>query len=181
MKTAFNSTSLFSPARLPRTLLLASSAISLFWLLVFSANAQDSDYVVATTVDGAPDLQGMWTSNTITPFSRPEKFGDKLVLNPEEAMQLEQAVADYTTEQDQPSDPDRIPPVKDRIELTDSYNNFWFDDGTQVARYNGEFRSSLLIDPPNGRMPAYTQQAQERLRAAAELRESRGAFAGPES
>jgi hypothetical protein len=71
--------------------------------------------------------------------------------------------------------------VKDRIELTDSYNNFWFDDGTQVARYNGEFRSSLLIDPPNGRMPAYTQQAQERLRVAAELRASRGAFAGPES
>ena len=181
MKTAFNPTSAFSLARLPRTLLLACSTISLFLLLPLSASAQDSDYVVATTVDGAPDLQGMWTSNTITPFSRPEEFGDKLVLNREEAMQLEQAVADYTTEQDQPSDPDRIPPVKDRIELTDSYNNFWFDDGTQVARYNGEFRSSLLIDPPNGRMPAYTPQAQERLRLAAQLRASRGAFAGPES
>ena len=159
MKTTCNSTSLFSPARLPLTLLLACSAISLFILLPLSASAQDSDYVIARTVDGAPDLQGMWTSNTITPFSRPEEFGDKLVLNREEAMQLEQAVADYTTERDQPSDPDRIPPVKDRIELADSYNNFWFDDGTQVASYSGEFRSSLLIDPANGRMPAYTQQA----------------------
>jgi len=150
-------------------------------LLPLKANAQDSSYVAPRTVDGTPDLQGMWTSNTITPFSRPTEFGDKLVLNREEAMQLEQAVADYTAEQDLPSDPDRIPPVKDRIELADSYNNFWFDDGTQVARYNGEFRSSLLVDPPNGRMPAYTPEAEERLRIAAELRETRGPFAGPES
>ncbi|HAS49885.1 MAG TPA: hypothetical protein DCS33_11500, partial [Gammaproteobacteria bacterium] len=97
------------------------------------------------------------------------------------ALQLEQAVADYTAEQDLPSDPDRVAPAKDRIELADSYNNFWFDDGTRVARYNGEFRSSLLIDPPNGRMPAYTASAEERLRAEAQLREQRGPFAGPES
>lgn len=181
MKTASNSTAPFSPTRLPRTLLLTSAAISLFLLLPLSGNAQDGGYVAPRTVDGVPNLQGMWTSNTITPFTRPEEFGDKLVLNLEEAMQLEQAVADYTAEQDLPSDPSRIPPVKDRIELADSYNNFWFDDGTHVARYNGEFRSSLLIDPPNGRMPAYTPAAEERLRIAAELRASRGAFAGPES
>ena len=181
MKTAFNSISLFCSARLPRTRQLASSAISLLLLLPLNGYAQDADYAAPRTADGTPDLQGMWTSNTITPFSRPEEFGDKLVLSPEEAMQLEQAVADYTAEQDQPSDPDRIPPAKDRIELADSYNNFWFDDGTQVARYNSEFRSSLLIDPPNGRMPAYTPEAEERLRIAAELRASRGAFAGPES
>lgn len=182
MKTPANSTCLPRQASLPRALLLSATAsISLALLAPLSANAQDPDYLVPRTVDGAPNLQGMWTSNTITPFSRPEEFGDKLVLNREEAMQLEQAVADYTAEQDLPSDPDRIPPAKDRIELADSYNNFWFDDGTRVARYNGEFRSSLLIDPPNGRMPAYTVKAQERLRVAAELRESRGPFAGPES
>ena len=143
--------------------------------------AQEPSYEVPRTVDGVPDIQGMWTSNTITPFSRPEEFGDKLVLDREEAMQLEQAVADYTAEQDQPSDPDRVPEAKERIELADSYNNFWFDDGTRVARYNGEFRSSLLVDPANGRMPAYTPAAEERLRLAAELREERGPFAGPES
>lgn len=159
--------------------IVSACCLSLF--TAHAAFAQSDNYEVPRTVDGVPDLQGMWTSNTITPFSRPEEFGDKLVLNREEAMQLEQAVADYTLEQDQPSDPDRVAPVKDRIELADSYNNFWFDDGTQVARYNGEFRSSLLVDPPNGRMPAYTPQAEERLRVAAELREQRGPFAGPES
>ncbi|PCI82409.1 MAG: hypothetical protein COB20_00030 [SAR86 cluster bacterium] len=182
MKSTSNSASLNAPARQHRMLqLTATAAISLTLLVPLTANAQDSDYAAPRTVDGAPDLQGMWTSNTITPFTRPEEFGDKLILNREEAMLLEQGVADYTAEQDLPSDPDRIPPAKDRIELADSYNNFWFDDGTRVARYNGEYRSSLLIDPPNGRMPAYTPEAEERLRVAAELREVRGPFAGPES
>lgn len=179
MRTTANSKAIAQQAT--RRFLLQLTAPLAVLLLPFATAAQDADYVVPSTVDGVPDLQGMWTSNTITPFSRPEEFGDKLVLNREEAMQLEQAVADYTAEQDQPSDPDRVAPVKDRIELEDSYNNFWFDDGTRVARYNGEFRSSLLVDPPNGQMPAYTPEAEERLRAEAELREERGAYAGPES
>lgn len=143
--------------------------------------AQNNDFEVPRTVDGVPDLQGMWTNNTITPLTRPEEFGDKLVLTAEEAFELEQRAADYTAEQDQPSDPNREAPAKDRIELSDSYNNFWFDDGTRVARYNGEFRSSLIVDPPNGQMPAYTPAAEERIRLASEQREARGAFAGPES
>ena len=103
MKTVSNSTYLFSPAGLPRTPLLASSAIFLFLLLATNGNAQDSNYVAPRMVNSTPDLQGMWTSNTIIPFSSPEEFGDKLVPNPEEAMQLEQAVADYTAEQDPPN------------------------------------------------------------------------------
>ncbi|MEX0964867.1 MAG: hypothetical protein WDZ52_12580 [Pseudohongiellaceae bacterium] len=182
MRTKANSTAATKPATPLLSLLLSgATAVSLSLLPLSTLTAQESDYVVPRTADGSPDIQGMWTSNTITPFSRPEEFGDKLVLNRAEAMQLEQAVADYTAEQDLPSDPDRIAPVKEQIELADSYNNFWFDDGTHVARYNGEFRSSLLIDPPNGRMPAYTPAAEQRLRLAAEIREERGAFAGPES
>ncbi len=182
MKTSTNSNSFPSTLRLAASLLLASAAaVSLAALTPSVSNAQESNYRVAKTADGVPDLQGMWTSNTITPFSRPEEFGDKLVLNREEAMGLEQAVAAYTAEQDQPSDPDREAPNKGRIELADSYNNFWFDDGTRVARYNGEFRSSLLIDPPDGRMPAYTAAAEQRLQMEQQLREQRGAFAGPES
>lgn len=178
MKTIANSNAFTKIPRFACSLTLSAAAV---FLPSFLASAQETAYKVARTVDGSPDLQGMWSSNTITPFSRPEEFGDKLILNREEARHLEQTVADYTTERDQPSDPDREAPQKTSIELADSYNNFWFDDGTRVARYNGEFRSSLLIDPADGRMPAYTPAAEERLEIAQQLKEQRGAFAGPES
>ena len=145
------------------------------------ALAQEPDYQAPKTAFGAPDLQGMWTNNTITPLVRPANLGNKLVLTAEEAFQLEQQVADYTAEQDQPSDPNREAPDKGTIELADSYNNFWFDDGTQIARYNGEFRSSLFVDPPNGQIPEYTPAAQERIQAAQLQREQRGPFDGSES
>ena len=148
-------------------------------LTVFAQN--DNSYSVPRTVDGVPDLQGMWTNNTITPLSRPEKFGDKLVLTAREAYQLEQEVADYNSGRDLPSDPERGAPTKTRIETADSYNNFWMDGGTDVVVYNGEFRSSLIVDPVNGRIPEYTEMAQERIRLRREERNSRGAFDGPET
>lgn len=143
--------------------------------------AQSADYQAPRTVFGAPDLQGMWTNNTITPLSRPERFGNKLVLTVEEALALEQEVAEYTAQQDQPSDPNREAPDKGRIELADSYNNFWFDDGTHVARYNGELRSSLIVAPADGQIPDYTPAAEERIRLARRQRQERGAYDGPEA
>ncbi|MEX0617544.1 MAG: hypothetical protein WDZ76_02720 [Pseudohongiellaceae bacterium] len=149
--------------------------------LSHGAIAQDADYQAPRTAFGSPDLQGMWTNNTITPLTRPAEFGEKLVLTREEAMQLEQAVRAFAEEQDQPSDPDRTAPTKGQIELRDSYNNFWFDDGTEVARFNGEYRSSLIVDPVDGQLPAYTESAQQRIEQARDERASRGAFDGPES
>ena len=145
MQTVSNSTYLFSLTRLPRALLLASSAIFLLLLLPTNGDAQDSNYSAPRTVVGTPELQGMWTSNTIISFSSPEEFGDKLVPNPEEAMQLEQAVADYSAEQDPSSDPGPIPPARKCIQFANSYNNFLFNDRAQAACYNVEF-SPLLAN-----------------------------------
>jgi hypothetical protein len=142
--------------------------------------AQNSDYVAPRTADGKPDLQGMWTSNTITPLTRPDQF-EQLVLTREQAIALETNVANYTAEQDLPSDPNRDAPNKGRIELADSYNNFWFDDGTRVAIYDGEYRSSLLVDPPDGQLPEFTPAALARIEQEREQRASRGPFDGPES
>ena len=162
---------------MPARLLL----LGVFSWTVIPVFAQDSNYQIPRTSDNVPDLQGIWTNNTITPLTRPTEFGNKLILSSEEAQQLEQAVADFEVEQDQPSDPDREAPTKGQIELRDSYNNFWFDDGTLVARYNGEFRSSLIVDPADGQIPAFTAAAQERLALASAERDSRGAFDGPET
>ncbi len=155
-------------------------ALVISLLCPLSASAQDAGYQVPRTLYGVPDLQGMWTNNTITPLTRPAEFTN-LVLSRDQAQALERRIADYSQQQDQPSDPDRPPPTKDEIELADSYNNFWFDDGTRVAVYNGEYRSSLLVDPPDGQLPDYTDQAQARNARLREQRSQSGAFDGPEA
>lgn len=144
------------------------------------ASAQNAGYESPRTHYGTPDLQGTWTNNTITPLTRPTEFRD-LVLSRGQAEAWERRIADYTLQQDQPSDPNRPPPSKDAIELADSYNNFWFDDGTRVAVYDGQYRSSLLIDPPDGQLPEYTSSALARIERAREQRSLRGAFDGPEA
>jgi len=160
--------------------LAKTALIALLGSLTSIAWAQQSDYAVPRLVDGAPDFQGVWTNNTITPLTRPAEFGDKLVLSREEAAKLEQDVAQFAEQADQPSDPNREAPTKGQIDLADSYNNFWFDDGTKVAQYNGEFRSSLLVDPPNGQFPEYTPAAESRMAMARAERAKFGNFDGPE-
>ncbi len=131
-------------------------------------------------MDGHPDLQGVWTSATITPLERPEKFGNRLVITASEAQQLEGAEAGYNAEADAPSDLSK--PAAETCRSgsgpTCGYNNFWIDRGTQVMRLKGEARSSLLVEPANGRIPALTPERQKSLAAR---RSSRGGFDGPEA
>ncbi len=167
--------------------LSAPSVIALGGLLLLmdagtapQAAAQTSTYTAPRTADGKPDLQGMWTNNTITPMERPARFEGKPALTAEEQRVWEQQIADRTAEADLPSDPNRPAPTKDQIDLEDSYNNFWFDDGTTIAVYNGEPRTSLVVDPPDGRTPAPTAAARARMEIAAEERRLRPSD-GPES
>jgi hypothetical protein len=149
-------------------------------LLSSSGMTQQAVWTVPKTADGVPDLQGMWTNNTITPLERPPRFADKAFLSEAEQAELEREIADYAAEQDLPSDPNRPPPIKDRIDSADSYNNFWFDSGTLVAIYNGERRTSLIVDPADGRIPVQTEAALAKAQLAAEQREN-APFDGPES
>ncbi len=158
---------------------LAIFAITSLYLLS-SANAQQGDYVAPRASDGNPDLQGMWTNNTITGLERPARFADKAVLTAAEKDMWEREIAQSNAEADLPSDPNRPPPTKEQIDLEDSYNNFWFDDGTTVAQYNGEYRTSLVVDPVSGRVPALTAAAQARVTAASQQRQA-APFDGPES
>ena len=124
---------------------------------------------VPQTPWGAPDLQGVWDFRTITPLERPEDLGDKAFLTEEEAVNLEQEAVDR--------DERLLNQAARRTEAggnVGGYNNFWMDRGTNIV---GDRRTSLILDPPNGRFPAVTEAGRERAAAG------RGSFSDdlPES
>jgi hypothetical protein len=142
-----------------------------------SAVAQQPQWRAPRTADGQPDLQGMWTSATITPLERPAEFGARRALTPEEAARLEGAEASLVSNSARPTDLGKQLPgdCKD-FGRGCGYNNFWLDRGSQVVTIDGEKRTSLLIDPPNGRIPPLTAERQQFM--AARPRQS---FDGPEA
>ena len=109
------------------------------------------------TAWGKPDLQGVWDFRTITPLERPDDFGDQAFLTAEESAELEQEAVDRNNRLDLPSDV-RAEPLPAGGEVG-AYNNFWMDRGTRVV---GDRRTSLIVHPPNGRIPALTAEGQSR-------------------
>jgi hypothetical protein len=157
------------------------------------ATARPAATAMPRTPDGHPDFQGNWSNATITPLER-MRADTPLVLT-EEAAQLEEknTAADFAA-RDTPSDPNRAaPPVGGQVPkspnaepsyleqlwragggVVGGYNTFWVDPGDKVLRVDGQPRSSIIVDPPNGRVPGYTREAQARLAQAAEARRAAG-------
>src|ERR1700722_670155 len=94
--------------------------------------------VVAASADRQPDLQGTWTNATITPFERPDELAGKQVLTAKEAAEIEKQAAQNRV--DRPPKPGDV----------GNYNQVWFDSGTKVVSTR---RTSLVVDPPDGRVP----------------------------
>jgi len=139
---------------LARTFLL--SCLTLFLLLVGTASAQTAANSQAADdiprlASGRPDLQGIWSNATQTPLQRPAAFGERLVISEEEAQAARQRALEALERSNAPSDPDR-PPPQDRNTAA-AYNSFWLDRGIEVAHINGEYRSSLIVDPADGQIP----------------------------
>ena len=118
---------------------------------------------VPRTPWGHPDLQGIWDHRTITPLERPEELGDRVFLTEEEAAGLEQAAVDRAVHL-LTRPPERTTAggsVDSRADGTPGfYNDFWLDTGTNTI---GTRRTSLIIDPPNGRLPALTDSGSRRI------------------
>ena len=145
----------------------------------------DSTWVVPRTPDGHPDLQGNWTNATTTPLQRPE--GRDRVLTPEEVARIEGRRQNVIERTSRPSDPDReAPPVGGDGSTgaaggVGGYNYFYIDAGDRVAVYDGEPRSSLIVDPPDGRIPDMTPEAREQRREARARRAAFGDYDNPEN
>ena len=121
---------------------------------------------------GDPDLRGTWDFRSITPFQRPPEFKDKEFLTPEEVAEFEKKRRKANTRRDLE---DRGPLVLGQADLDVGYNWIFVDNGKKM---NSTRRSSLIVDPPDGRLPALTEDA-ERRRDERTTR-SRQVPAGPE-
>jgi hypothetical protein len=126
-------------------------------------------YSPPLTADGHPDLQGTYDLATLTPLERPN--GVKAILTAEEVAKLEAAVAARVQAGALPSKGDRPAPPKGGDGSTGAagnvggYNTFWLDPGSAYTIVNGERRTSLIVDPPDGRVPPMTAPAKQRVSA----------------
>lgn len=111
---------------------------------------ESEPWTAGRTAWGDPDLQGVYTFATTTPLERPEELGDKAFYTEEELTALEEALASRMASDDVAVDPGDVPP----------YNTTWVlnEQGRVVTR------TSLIIDPANGRLPPLTELG-EQIRA----------------
>jgi len=109
--------------------------------------------------DGHPDLQGVWTNATITPLERPAQFAAKATLSDAEAVAFEkQDLTGNTLDGDVNNSLNRATGGSG----VGAYNNLFVDRGSELARVDGVKRTSLIIDPPDGKMPLLTDGARQR-------------------
>ena len=136
-----------------RAALIVAAILSLAPL---PAGAQEGASEAPRTAWGAPDLQGVWDFRTATPLERPEQLAGRDVLTDEEAAEVIEQLAERWTRlaEGNESDPG-------------AYNQFWFDYGTSVT---DDRRTSLIVDPPDGRIPALTPDGETRAAARRDRR-----------
>jgi hypothetical protein len=156
-------------------------------------------WVLPRTPDGKPDLQGNWTNETQTPLERMTAGGS--TLTDEQAAAIEKRALDVEEYRDKASDPNRPAPPKggeagrlaapgersfiEQISeaaggAVGGYNGFWLDPGLKVIRIDGVARSSIIIDPPNGRIPGLTDLGKKRMAEIAARSRRFGEFDHPE-
>jgi hypothetical protein len=133
---------------------------------------------IPRTADGKPDLQGIWSNGTLTPLERPSRFAERRFMSEQEALTMQQDAQQREVAANAPSDPDRAPPTDGNTAA--AYNTFWLERGTQVVEIDGEYRTSMVIDPADGQIP-FREGAPEQ-NFMEQLRDIHGAdaFLGPE-
>ena len=126
---------------------LAISAGSILSLLIANTVFSAEEYVPPKTSFGVPDVQGVWNYKTRTGLERPDTYEGALEVD--EATMLEKMVStpDYiafleATGAEAPGDHN-----------VGGYNGFWITPGDALAQMNGKYRTSLIVDPPNGKIP----------------------------
>ena len=172
-------------------LLLLMIALMLFaWTVPARAQQGNNDWTTPMTAFGHPDLQGNWSNATLTPIVRPT--GVEPVLTPEQVRDMERGRAEFIEADLAASDPNRGPPPVGGSFTGDArwdagagavggYNQFYIDAGDNIAIYNGEYRSSLIVDPFDGSRPPLSEEGRRRTRERQQSRAQFGSYDNPEN
>ena len=181
-------------------------------VLILSAKgpawAQATASEIPRTTSGKPHFSGTYDVSTLTPLVRPKEFGDNLELTREEADRIVEEARQRVLNRAKNRGPvDEAPPaggappigIGEEFRETSGagnvggYNDFWTDRGTEVFDVGGKFRTSMIVDPKNGRYPPMQEAAIERLVERRKLRrpndgtawwldvDGPGPYDGPES
>src|SRR6202045_4329065 len=124
------------------------------------AAAPAKSKTVPYTPDGHPDLQGVWTNATITPLQRPAALAGKATLTDAEATEVEKHAAQELQDVDGKSESPLLAAAGSNG--TGGYNILFIDRGSELARVDGVKRTSLIIDPTDGKIPPTTREAKKR-------------------
>ena len=155
-------------------------AFALIWLLAVPGTAQTAKTAAKSGIprmpDGHPDLQGMYDPSTMTPLERLP--GDPPVLTKERAEEIQKAELARRNADDGKLDPNRprLPVGGDTSPATSYYDaieraaggavggfdRLWFNEGTSYTVVDGQIRTSIVIDPPDGRVPPFNAAGQKR-------------------
>ena len=123
------------------------------FLATTSTLAIAQEDAIPRTEWGAPDFQGYWRNNTVMPFQRAQELGNQQAFTAEEASRLERAAQERVEKDNEPLDPNRPAPALEALPPVGNYDLFWTDRGMFLPTIDGEYRTSAIIDPPNGRIP----------------------------
>lgn len=133
------------------------SALLLFLTGSFLGLAQPpaKSWTPPRTAAGQPDLQGVWTNSTLTPLERPADFRDKPVLTEAEAAAYQKRILTQANRDRRDGEGD--------TDVGRGYNELFFDRGGGLVRIGGAIHTSIVVDPPDGRIPALTPEGRARV------------------
>jgi hypothetical protein len=136
------------------TLPLAAFAQTESLFATTSRDQNNSDWIMPRTEHGHPDFQGIWLFGSRTPLQRPAQLGNKQTYSEQEVVELERTMRERNARMDDPLDANRAAPERGaRIgqEADDGFLAHYREP--ELVKVNGEYRTSVIVDPVDGRYP----------------------------